>query len=67
MNVYFKNQYFNNDNFLLFVFDEEQKTTIHTLFSRIEDYSLYKGLDRGVSLPYENTKYANIYCKNHLN
>jgi len=63
MNVYFKNQYFNNDNFLLFVFDEEQKTTIHTLFSRIEDYSLYKGLDRGVSLPYENTKYANIYIR----
>jgi len=63
MNVYFKNQYFNDDNFLLFVFDEEQETTMHTLFSRIEDYSLYKGLDRGVSLPYENTKYANIYIR----
>jgi hypothetical protein len=62
MNVYFKNQYFNNDNFLLFVFDEEE-TTIHTLFSRIEDYSLYKGLDRGVALPSDNTKYANIYIR----
>ena len=62
MNVYFKNQYFNNDNFLLFVFDEEE-TTIHTLFSRIEDYSLYKGLDRGVAQPNENTKYANIYIR----
>ena len=61
MNVYFKNQYFNNDNFLLFVFDEDEETTIHTLFSRLEDYSLYKGLDRGVSLPKDNTKYANIY------
>mgnify|MGYP006988899353 FL=1 len=63
MNVYFKNQYFNNDNFLLFVFDEEEQTTIHTLFSRIEDYSLYKGLDRGNTLPNDNTKYANIYIR----
>jgi hypothetical protein len=63
MNVYFKNQYFNNDNFLLFVFDEEEETTIHTLFSRLEDYSLYKGLDRGETLPYDNTKYANIYIR----
>ena len=63
MNVYFKNQYFNNDNFLLFVFDEEEETTIHTLFSRVEDYSLYKGLDRGVALPNDNTKYANIYIR----
>ena len=62
MNVYFKNQYFNNDNFLLFVFDEEE-TTIHTLFSRVEDYSLYKGLDRGVTLPHNNAKYANIYIR----
>ena len=63
MNVYFKNQYFNNDNFLLFVFDEEEETTIHTLFSRLEDYSLYKGLDRGETLPYDNTNYANIYIR----
>jgi len=62
MNVYFKNQYFNNDNFLLFVFDEEE-TTIHTLFSRVEEYSLYKGLDRGVEQPYNNMKYANIYIR----
>jgi len=62
MNVYFKNQYFNNDNFLLFVFDEEE-TTIHTLFSRVEEYSLYKGLDRGVGQPYNNMKYANIYIR----
>ena len=63
MNVYFKNQYFNNDNFLLFVFDEDEETTMHTLFSRLEDYSLYKGLDRGVTLPKDNIKYANIYIR----
>jgi len=64
MNVFFKNQYFNNDDFLLFTFDEEEgETSIHTLFSRIEEYSLYKGLDRGVNLPNDYTKYANIYIR----
>ena len=63
MNVFFKNQYFNNDNFLLFVFDEEVETTTHTLFSRLEEYSLYKGLDRGTVLPKDNAKYANIYIR----
>ena len=60
MNVYFKNQYFNND---LFVFDEEAQTTTHTLFSRKEEYSLYKGLDRGKDLPKDYEKYANIYIR----
>jgi hypothetical protein len=63
MNVYFKNQYFNDDDNLLLEIDEEGKTTTHTLFSRIEEYSLYKGLDRGDTLPKENTKYANIYIR----
>ena len=66
MNVYFENQYFENDNFLFFIFDEkkEEKTIdpyIH--FSRIEDYSLYKGLDRGIIKPSDYTKYANIYVR----
>ena len=62
MNVYFKNQYFENDNFLLFVFDEGEKQTLHS-FSRIEDYSLYKGLDRGTSNPSDKIRYANIYIR----
>ena len=59
MNVYFKNQYFENDNFLFFVFDEGEKQSIHTLFSKIEDYSLYKGLDRGASNLSDKIKFAN--------
>jgi len=35
----------------------------HTLFSRLEEYSLYKGLDRGTVLPKDNAKYANIYIR----
>ena len=63
MNVFFKNQYFNDDDNLLLEIDEEGKTTTHTLFSRIEEYSLYKGLNRGEALPKDNIKYANIYIR----
>ena len=66
MNVYFQNQYFENDNFLFFIFDEkkEEKTIDpYIQFSRIEDYSLYKGLDRGIIKPSDYTKYANIYVR----
>ena len=39
------NQYFNDDKLL--IFDEgETNRNIKTLFSRTEDYSLYKGLNR---------------------
>jgi len=41
----------------------EVETTTHTLFSRLEEYSLYKGLDRGTVLPKDNAKYANIYIR----
>ena len=44
MNVFFMNQYFENDNYLLSVFDEEEPL-LKTLFSRVEQYSLYKGLN----------------------
>jgi len=67
MNVFFKNQYFNNDDFLFFIFDEEGETTTHTLFSRLEEYSLYKGLDRGTVIPKNNIKYANIYISYYVN
>ena len=64
MNAYFKNQHFENDNLLLFIFDEkEEKQLKHTLFSRYEDYFLYKGLDRGISKPLDYIKYANIYIR----
>ena len=40
------NQYFSNDNYLLFVFEEEGKAQVNPLYSRYEEYVLYKGLDR---------------------
>jgi len=62
MNTYFMNQYFENDNFLIFVF-EDGKSETKTLFSRTEEYSLYRGLDRGVKKPYDYMNYARIYIR----
>ena len=62
MNTYFMNQYFINDDYLLFVFGDE-KPDIKTLFSRIEEYSLYRGLNRGVTKPYDYRNYARIYIR----
>ena len=62
MNVFFMNQYFENDNYLLSVFDEEEPL-LKTLFSRIEQYSLYKGLNRGNTKPDDYINYAKIYIR----
>ena len=61
-NIFFMNQYFNDDKLL--IFDEgETNRNIKTLFSRTEDYSLYKGLDRGTLKYYNYQYYASIYIR----
>ena len=40
------NYYLINDNKLLHVFDEEENPPVNTGFLRVEDYSIYKGLNR---------------------
>ena len=62
MNTYFMNQYFVNDDYLLFLFEDE-KPDIKTLFSRTEEYSLYKGLNRGVKKPNDYMNYARFYIR----
>ena len=62
MNAFFSNQYFENDNYLFFVFNEEEPT-VRTLFSRYEEWSLYKGLDRGNTKPKDYNTYAKIYIR----
>ena len=56
------NQYFENDNYLLSVFGEEEPL-LKTLFSRVEQYSLYKGLNRGNTKPDDYINYAKIYIR----
>ena len=62
MNVYFMNQYFENDNFLISMTSEEEPI-LKTSFSRFEDYSLYKGLNRYVTKPMEYQYYAKIFVR----
>jgi hypothetical protein len=56
------NQYFENDNYLVYVF-EEGAPLLKTSFSRVEDYALYKGLNRGVKKPSGYKNYAKIYVR----
>ena len=62
MNAFFMNQYFENDNYLFFVFNEEEPT-VHTLFSRYEEWNLFKGLDRGSVKPKDYYNFAKIYIR----
>ena len=62
MNAFFANQYFEDDDYLLFVFNENEPT-IHTLFSRYEEWSLYKGLDRANYKPKDYNTYSKIYIR----
>ena len=56
-NIYFMNQYLYDDDFLVSVFhDESEVNRKRTLFSRIEEYSLFQGLKRKENY----TDYANF-------
>ena len=66
-NIYFMNQYFTNDNYLMFVFgDDEGKKEIKPLYSRYEEYALYKGLNRYDTQPEEYDYYTKIYVRAEL-
>ena len=66
-NVYFMNQYFTNDNYLMFVFGEnEGDKEIKPLYSRYEEYALYKGLNRYITQPEEFNYYTKIYIRAEL-
>ena len=62
MNAYFMNQYFQNDNYLVFNFDEADPL-VQILYSRYEEYSLYKGTNRGVTKPADYINYAKMYIR----
>ena len=43
--------------------DAEKKKKIQTGFSRVEDYAVYKGLERAVNKPEDYSYYAKIYIR----
>ena len=65
-NIYFMNQYFTNDDYLLFVFEDKGNAEIKPLYSRYEEYSLYMGMERYTTRPHNYQKYAKIYIRADL-
>ena len=65
-NVYFMNQQFTNDNYLMFVFGDDEKPEVKPLYSRYEEYSLYKGLNRFASNVYQYEYYSKMYLRADL-
>ena len=62
MNAFFVNQYFENDNYLFSVLDERNPLS-KISFSRAEQYSLYKGLNRGEKKLTNAKSYAKIFIR----
>ena len=62
MNIFFLNQYFENDDLLFSVFNEEEPL-LKTSYSRVEQYSLYKGLNRLEQEPRNHQYYAKTYIR----
>ena len=62
-NIYYMNQYLYDDDFLMWVYgDENAAKSIRTLFSRYEEYSLYQGTTRNYgSSDYLN--YVKVYIR----
>ena len=64
-NMFYMNQHFTDDDYLLFVFgDEESNPKI--LYSRYDEYSLYMGFERNKTRPHNYDKYAKIYMRADL-
>ena len=62
-NVYFMNQDFSNDNFLMFVIGDGDTPETKPLYSRYEEYALYKGLNRSSTQLYEYNHYSKMYIR----
>ena len=63
MNAYFLNQYLYDDDYLIWVFNDDENFKVETKFSRTEDYSLYKGMDRFQSGLDDYQHYAKLYIR----
>ena len=66
--MYFMNQYFTNDDYLLFVFgDDDVNVEKKALYSRYEEYYLYMGFNRNETRPNNNyMNYVRMYIRADL-
>ena len=66
-NMYFMNQYFYNDDYLIWNFnDEDDGSKVKTLYSRYEEYYLYKGFNRSKTYVDDFISYARIFMRADL-
>ena len=65
-NIFFMNQYFTNDNYLVFVFGDNNLPEVNPLYSRYDEYILYKGLDRINHKSYDYNYYAKVFIRADL-
>ena len=65
-NIYFMNQQYTNDDYLMFVFGDDEKPEIKPLYSRYEEYALYKGLKRYETKVYQYEYYTKMYVRADL-
>ena len=66
--MYFMNQYFTDDDYLLFVFgDDDENMQKKALYSRYEEYYLYMGFNRNETRPNNNyMNYVRLYIRADL-
>ena len=62
-NIFFMNYHLYDDNHILHIDRKEDKQDIKTGLSRVEDYSLYKGLNRTFKKVEDYEAYAKIYIR----
>ena len=65
-NIFFMNQYFTSDNYIMFVLSDEKKAEISPLYSRYEEYVLYRGLDRINHKTADYKLYSKIFIRADL-
>ena len=65
-NIYFMNQEFTNDNYLLFIIGDDETPETKILYSRYEEYILWKGLNRAENKPDYYNYFSKVYIRADL-
>ena len=62
-NIFFMNYHLYDDDHFLHIFDNKEKPINRTGLSRVEDYAIYKGLDRTTMKTEDYSIYAKMYIR----
>ena len=62
-NVFFMNYHLYNESKFVHIFENDKNPNTMVGFSRVEDYSLYKGLNEDWNTSYDYEKYAKLYVR----